>query len=172
MFRTFCTLVAAVCISGAALSQPPTPPKPVSNVHVFIPKKDRILNKGGNCGYCSFEMACRYHGIRRGYGIAAKNPATGLGGHKGAIALIRKLKLKHGYIYDKKNTNFLLYWVAHKRYPVVVHGEDHIVLLVHYAPPLIKILDNTGSGAGVVRVWPEEKFVKWWSGRAYVVLPD
>lgn len=173
MFRCFSAFLLTFCTLGIALAQPPkTRPLPVPTTHVHIAAEDRILNNGGNCGYCSFEMACRFHKIKRGYGLAAKNPATGMGGHKGCKELIKKLKLRHRYINDKKNTDFLAYWVGDKKYPVVVHGDNHLLVLVHYAPPMIKVIDNTGPGAKLVRVWSEEKFTKWWSGRAYVVLPD
>ena len=64
------------------------------------------------------------------------------------------------------------YWVARKKHPVVIHGENHIVVLVHYAPPVIKVIDNAGPGKGLVRLWTVEKFDKWWSGRAYVIFAD
>jgi len=147
-----------------------------SVTHVNIQQENRILNTDGNCGYCSFETVCRFHGIKRGYGLASKNIGKGIGGHKGCIKLMIDMKLKHRYIFDKKNTDFLAYWVGTKKYPVIVQGDNHIVVLVHYSETkkdtLIKIINNTGEHKGLVKIWSKKEFFDWWSGRAYVVLPD
>jgi hypothetical protein len=140
-------------------------------VQVPIPMHCRIENTTENCGFCSFETLGRYHHITRLYNLAT-NHSGGIGGHSGCIQTLEEYNINYKTIWDKTNTKFLDYYVREMKYGVAVAGENHILVMISWEEDNVKIIDNSGRKKLEVQSQSKKDFMRWWNGRAYVIIPD
>lgn len=138
---------------------------------VDIKKGNRVANKGGNCGYCAAETVALHHGNEGLRGYADKNKGQPAGGHEGMKQILLDCGLDFVAINDR---NYLSFVERHVKAgtPVIVHGENHIVVCVGWHADKVQVIENDHEKGAVLERWSHQTFRQWWSGRAYAVPPQ
>jgi ABC-type bacteriocin/lantibiotic exporter with double-glycine peptidase domain len=137
---------------------------------VNILKKNRVTNRGGNCGYCAAETVALHYGHEGLRGFADRNRGRAAGGHEGLKQILLDCNLDFVAIRDNTYSAFVRRHVRAGR-PVIVHGENHIVVVVGWHDDKVQVIENARRGGAVLKRWSHSTFRKWWSGRAYAVMP-
>lgn len=159
-FFALAALIVAAAIGAADDGKP----------QVDIKAANRVANKEGNCGYCAAETVALHHGNEGLRGYADKNKGMAAGGHEGMKQILLDMGLDFVAINDKAYASFVQRHVRAGT-PVIVHGENHIVVVVGWHSDKVQVIENNHEKGAVLERWSHQTFRQWWSGRAYAVPP-
>jgi len=144
-------------------------------IQVYIDEKDRIPNRTGcQCGWSSLETIGRSEHITELYDITREQEGYIDCGSAARVLTDKGVKFVEQE-QGNKDTAILEKYVRGKHYGAAVglHGT-HMITLVHYDPKkgIVKVIDNCGPNALVIREWTMEKFLDNWDGFTIVPLPQ